>query len=329
VRFVRADRLVATLLILQAKGRITARALAEELEVSEKTARRDLEALGQAGIPVYSSPGRNGGWQLLGGARTDLSGLTSDEARKLFLAAGASGTLAGDLGGALRKLVRALPETFRADAEAAVNAVVVDPTAWGSGETPPEPRHLDVLQRCVIERRRVLLGYSDRTRAMSERAVDPLGLVSKGLVWYLVGNTDKGLRTFRLDRVQSLELTDEIVDRPAGFDLASAWRDVLVAVGERRTSVRATVRIDPRFVRGLRGQFGTDMLMAELDGPPDDKGRIEVVVGGPAAIIIAQHLCGWGSLVQVVEPQEVIDDLTRLAGEILATYGPTVGGSAL
>jgi hypothetical protein len=108
-----------------------------------------------------------------------------------------------------------------------------------------------------------------------------------------VGNTDKGLRTFRLDRVQSLALTDEIVERPAGFDLASAWRDVLVAVGERRTSVRATVRIAPRHLRGLRGQFGTDMLMAELDEPPDDDGRVKVVVGGPAAIIVAQHLCAW------------------------------------
>ena len=131
----RADRLVATLLILQARGRVTAAELAEELEVSLKTARRDLEALAIAGLPVYSQPGKGGGWQLLGGARTDLSGLTAAEARTLFLVAGPSSSLPPEGKAALRKLVRALPETFRAEAEAAQAAVVLDPTRWGT--TPP------------------------------------------------------------------------------------------------------------------------------------------------------------------------------------------------
>src|SRR5215467_864025 len=109
----RADRLVAALLMLQAKGRVTAEALAEELEVSVRTARRDLEALARAGLPVYAQPGRGGGWSLLGGARTDLSGLTAGETRALFLLAGPGGSLAPQARGALRKLVRALPETFR------------------------------------------------------------------------------------------------------------------------------------------------------------------------------------------------------------------------
>src|ERR1700737_3110891 len=114
----RADRLVATLLFLQSRGRVTAEEVAEELEVSTRTARRDLEALAQAGIPVYSQPGRGGGWSLVGGARTDLSGLTAAEARALFLVAGPAAATPA-LKAALRKLVHALPETFRADAEAA------------------------------------------------------------------------------------------------------------------------------------------------------------------------------------------------------------------
>src|SRR5688572_18021831 len=109
----RADRLVAELLILQARGRITAAQLAEELEVSERTARRDLEALSMAGIPVYSQAGRGGGWSLIGGARTDLSGLTATEARTLFLIAGPSSAATPEAKSALRKLVQALPETFR------------------------------------------------------------------------------------------------------------------------------------------------------------------------------------------------------------------------
>src|ERR1700689_3362708 len=122
----RADRLVAALLVLQARGRVTAAALAEELEISERTARRDLEALALAGIPVYSQPGRGGGWSLIGGAKTDLSGLTGAEVRTLFLIAGPSAATP-EVKAALRKLVRALPETFRAEAQAPASPVVHDP----------------------------------------------------------------------------------------------------------------------------------------------------------------------------------------------------------
>lgn len=127
----RADRLLATLLMLQSRGQVTAAEVAAELEVSERTARRDLEALGMAGVPVYSRQGRNGGWQLLGGARTDLSGLTAPEARALFLVAGPASAATPQVKAALRKLLRALPETFRDDAEAASSAVIVDHAAWG------------------------------------------------------------------------------------------------------------------------------------------------------------------------------------------------------
>src|SRR5256885_8841968 len=115
----RADRLVATLLLMQARGRVTAAELAAELEISVATARRDLEALSAAGVPVYPQPGRGGGWSLVGGARTDLSGLTASEARALFLLAGPAAAIAPEVKSALRKPVRALPGTFPADARAA------------------------------------------------------------------------------------------------------------------------------------------------------------------------------------------------------------------
>src|SRR3954466_8774092 len=157
----RADRLVATLLVLQARGRVTAAELAEELEISVRTARRDLEALAIAGIPVCSQAGKGGGWSLLGGARTDLSGLTAAEARTLFMVAGPSSTATPEAKAALRKLVQALPETFRADAEAAASAVVLDPAAWGGTPRPPPP-HLEALQQAVLDGLQVRLGYADR-----------------------------------------------------------------------------------------------------------------------------------------------------------------------
>ena len=189
----RADRLVATLLLMQARGRVTAAELSKELEISVATARRDLEALSAAGIPVYPQPGRNGGWQLIGGARTDLSGLTAPEARALFLLVGPAASVDPEAKAALRKLVRALPETFREDAEAAAEAIVLDPAGWGA-PARVRPPLVDVLQDAVVRRRRVRLTYAAWDRDPVERLVDPWGLVAKGEQWYLLGG---GSRTRR------------------------------------------------------------------------------------------------------------------------------------
>src|SRR3954471_9230808 len=144
--------------MLQTRGQVTAAQVAAELEVSERTARRDLDALGVAGLPIYSRQGRNGGWQLLGGGRTDLSGLTAAEVRALFLVAGPSSSATPEVRAALRKLVRALPEPFRPDAEAAQTAVVVDSAAWGARTRErPIPPHLDVIQDAVISGEQVRL----------------------------------------------------------------------------------------------------------------------------------------------------------------------------
>ena len=311
----RADRLVATLLVLQAKGRVTAAELADELEISIKTARRDLEALAIAGIPVYSQAGRGGGWSLIGGARTDLSGLTAAEARTLFMVAGPSSTATPEAKAALRKLVQALPETFRADAEAAASAIVLDPAAWG-GTTRPRPAHLDELQRAVVDGVQVRLGYADRTRNETVRTVHPLGLVDKGSVWYLVAGTDAGMRTFRVSRVRSVERTTDPVVRPPDFDLATTWQGVVATLEERRASVRAIVRVDRLASYGLRGQFGTSFR--EL-GETDD-GRVEVEIGAPSAGVIAERLAGWGGYAEVVGPDEVRAELARIGSELVARY---------
>src|SRR5215468_4590557 len=146
---------------MQARGRVTASEVAEELEISVATARRDLEALSTAGIPVYPQPGRNGGWQLIGGARTDLSGLTAAEAQALFLLVGPAASVAPEAKAALRKLVRALPQTFRADAEAAASATIIDPTRWGERDRR-RPEMAGLLQAAVVRRRKVRLTYLGR-----------------------------------------------------------------------------------------------------------------------------------------------------------------------
>ncbi|MFF4393014.1 helix-turn-helix transcriptional regulator [Streptomyces sp. NPDC001552] len=208
----RADRLVATLLFLQERGRVTVPEVAAELEVSERTARRDLEALAAAGIPVYSQRGRGGGWSLVGGARTNLTGLTADETRALFLVTGPL-SATPELRTALRKLVRALPPTMRAQAQAATRAGVVDATDWSRNAVTADATHRSALQSAVVDGIRVRLGYAGIGKPIGERTVDPLGLVAKAGVDYLVAGTDKGLRTFRLSRVTSVEPTGEPANR--------------------------------------------------------------------------------------------------------------------
>lgn len=314
----RADRLVAALLVLQARGRVTAAELAEELEVSVKTARRDLEAMTLAGIPVYPQPGRNGGWQLIGGARTDLSGLTETEARTLFMIAGPASTATPEAKAALRKLVQALPETFRADAEAAASSTVLDPARWGT-EVVRAPRYLDTLRHAVVARRQVILGYADRTRTESTRRVHPLGVVEKGETWYLVADTDRGLRTFRVNRVRSVEVTGDRVVRPAGFDLEEAWRNIAAEVEEKRASVRAVVRVSERGAWGLRSGFGpSTRVLAPVEDQP---GMFDVEIGGTSFASIAGSLAAWAGFVEVIEPQELKDRLAELGRILVDRYG--------
>ncbi|MGB5936122.1 MAG: WYL domain-containing protein, partial [Ornithinimicrobium sp.] len=205
----RSDRLVAILLMLQRREQVSAPEVAKELEVSERTARRDLDALAMSGIPVYSIQGRGGGWRLLGGARTDLSGLTHSEARALFLVAGPAATANPAVKTALRKLVRALPETFQAHAEAAASSLILDPQQWGKARTTqPPPRFLEDLQNAVIRGVQVRLRYVDRAGVETDRTVHPLGIVAKGRSWYLIAHTETGQRTLRIDRVSSADPTD-------------------------------------------------------------------------------------------------------------------------
>ena len=313
----RADRLVATLLLMQARGRVTAAEVAAELEVSLATARRDLEALSTAGVPVYPQPGRGGGWSLVGGARTDLTGLTSTEARALFLLAGPAAAIAPPARSALRKLVRALPDTFRADAEAAADAVVIDSTRWGERDRA-RPALVDMLQDAVVRRRKVSLEYENRGRQRTQRLVDPWGLVDKDDVWYLVAGTLKGQRTFRVDRIAEAVLTDLAAERPTDFALSREWERVVNEVEQRRSLLSATVLIPAPLLPVLLTQFGRHCKPLETR----DDGRIRVRVAAHMAISIAETIAGWGATVEVLEPDSVKAELARIGSELVERYAP-------
>jgi predicted DNA-binding transcriptional regulator YafY len=311
---VRADRLLSALLVLQARGKVTAAELAEELEVSVKTARRDLEALAAAGVPLYSLPGCRGGWQLIGGARTDLTGLSEPETRALFFLVGPAAEVSPAAKTALRKLLQALPAPFRDVAWASSSTVVVDDAAWGAMGGSGDPAHLDSLRQAIVERRQVELKYGDRDGQPSTRVISPLGVVRKGHTWYLVADTDNGQRTFRVSRVRGVALTDAPVTAPADFDLAAEWRRIAADVNELRRTVTARLRARREHLTPLRYQFGDDLeIGAEL---PD--GRFDIVVSGTGVTMLAQQLAGWGTAIDVVSPVPLQRELMRIGRELVS-----------
>jgi predicted DNA-binding transcriptional regulator YafY len=310
--------LIAILFLLQQREQVTAAEVARELEISERTARRDLDALGMAGVPVYSVQGRGGGWRLVGGARTDLSGLTASEARALFLVAGPASVATPAAKAALRKLVRAMPEPFRVQAEAAASSLVLDSQRWGSSRVEPRPpRFLDELQDAVIRGGQVRLGYVDREGTETERTVHPLGIVAKGPSWYLVADTDAGRRTIRIDRVWSADPTGEPVHRPEDFDLAESWRAIADEVERKRTPVEARAVCAPQGLGVLRIGFG---LRLQVGGSTTD-GRIEVVIRGNDEYKLAGELAGLTEWIEVTGPPAVRDHLASIGNALVERYG--------
>ncbi|WP_406219542.1 helix-turn-helix transcriptional regulator [Streptomyces decoyicus] len=262
----KADRLLSILLLLQTRGRVPAAELAERLEVSTRTVYRDIESLSASGVPVYAERGRHGGIALLPGFRTDVTGLTTDEARALFILAaqGAHAALGLDeaLGSALRKVMAALPAPHRPAAELAGSRILVDPDRWMGGPRPAVD--LGILHTAVFTdlRLRIRYRHSGETR-LRTYTVDPYGLVAKAGTWYLVADRRGRPQLFRANRVASATLTDFPVRRRAGVALAEVWQQLRRQVEDRPADVRVTARI-----RRDRLDLAVRILGGALTGPP-------------------------------------------------------------
>ena len=217
----RASRLLSLLLLLHVRGRVSAQQLADELEVSLRTVYRDIEALGAAGVPVYATRGRAGGYALLDGYRTRLTGLTGDEADALFLA-GLPGPAAElGLGGVLAatqlKLLAALPPDLRERASRVRDRFHLDAPAWL--RESDAPAHLAPIANAIWTQQRIQICYERANRAVVTRRLEPLGLVLKAGTWYLVATPGPGsdARTYRVSRVHDAQVLDETFDRPTGL----------------------------------------------------------------------------------------------------------------
>jgi predicted DNA-binding transcriptional regulator YafY len=324
---VRASRLITLLFTLQRRRSATAAELARELEVSERTIYRDVAALAEAGVPLFTESGPGGGIRLVDGWRTRLDGLTAHEAAALF-AVGAPQVLAelgmsAALAGAQAKLLATLPESLRRHARTVAERFHLDAPGWF--HRPHDVPQLDVVAAAVWEQQRLRVGYRRRDEVV-RRELDPLGLVMKAGTWYLAAATGERVLMFRVDRIVDAAATGEGFERPPDFDLPAWWAGASAAF--ESTMLRATVRLrlGPRGLAGLPHVTDADAAAAALAaaGEPDADGWREVRLDVEDVRVAAGQLVGLGGEVEALEPPELRSAL-RSAGLALAAHNIGTG----
>lgn len=328
---VKSDRLLSILLLLQTRARVSADELATRLEVSTRTIYRDVDSLSAAGVPVYAERGRHGGISLLPGFRTDVTGLTADEARALFVLT-AQGThsalgLDGALGSALRKVMAALPAPHRPAAELTSRRILVDPERWLGGQRTAVD--LDVLTTAVFTDRRLRIVYRHGGETRSHRyTVDPYGLVAKAGTWYLVADRRGRPRLFRADRIQRAQVTEAPVQRRTGVELGDAWEELRRQVENWAPDVPVRAKVRQSRLEMFRRIVGPFMLRAEGDdgGPGGEAADIDpehvwvtVHLAYPVLRAVRQ-LLQFGPDVVVLEPEAARAELARAASAVTALY---------
>jgi predicted DNA-binding transcriptional regulator YafY len=330
---VRAGRLLSILLLLNVRGRVSAQELADHLEVSLRTVYRDVESLSAAGIPVYATRGRAGGFQLLDGYRTKLTGMTADEAEVLFLsglpAAAADLGLGSVLAATQLKLLAALPPELRERAARIRDRFHLDAPGW-LGETDAPP-FLATVADAVWSERRVEVRYERANRAVVERVLEPLGLVLKAGTWYLVAGVrgdERGPRTYRISRVLAAAVLDEPAERPAGFDLAAHWGDYQRGYTRRVYRETATIRLSEagRQLLFLVGRIPAREAHRAM-GEPDADGWAQTTLPIESVRHAHHALLQLGADVEVVEPDELRGLITVSARSLLERYGARAASS--
>lgn len=319
----RADRLLSILMLLQSHGRMTANELSRELEVSERTIYRDMDALSAAGIPVYGEAGPEGGFALVDSYRTSLTGLTAAELQALFMFTLtqplAELGISQELRKALLKLSAALPDERREVEEQMRGRFHLDSAGWKHGDelTP----YLRIIYQAVRQDRKLVLKYRPMYLVELERLVDPYGLVAKVGVWYLVCAANDRLHVHRVSDLTDVCLLDETFNRPVGFDLASMWREWCAGREKSRVSYPVTLRVAPGFIRHLPFYLGDEVRenLAQA-GPPDPQGWITMVFHFNSLESARERLLNFGRSVEVLAPIPLRKSLLDYAQQIVTLY---------
>ncbi|MCF2527687.1 helix-turn-helix transcriptional regulator [Yinghuangia soli] len=322
----RAGRLVSLLLLLQDRGHLTARQLADELQVSVRTVYRDVEQLAAAGVPLYGEAGHAGGYRLVDGYRTRLTGLTADEAQAVFLA-GLPGPAAelglGEvLAAAQLKLRAALPVQMRTHAARIQERFLLDAPTW-YGSTDPTP-YLTAVANAVWERRVLAVRYRRWKEPTDvDRRLEPYGLVLKAGRWYLVAAADPGrsVRTFRVDQILDLTVLDEVFEPAEGFDLAAHWRGYLADFHARLHTGEAEIRLTRRGVERAAAHLGDAVAHAlAAAGGPDPDGWTRARVPIESVEHAHAEFLRLGTDVDVLGPPELRDRIAETVRTLAVRY---------
>ncbi|MEO3752226.1 YafY family protein [Streptomyces sp. B6B3] len=334
----RAARLIRMVLLLQARRAMTAAELAEELEVSERTVTRDVAALSEAGVPVYADRGRAGGYRLIGGYRTRLTGLGRSEAEALFLSGVPSALremgLADAASAARLKVSAALiPELSDAHQTAAQRFHLDAPGWW---QPPESPALLPAVAEAVWDDLRLDVGYRRGDQPEVRRTLEPYGLVLKAGVWYLAARVPdpagghRGYRVYRVDRFTRATDTGTRFERDESFDLPGFWAERAAAFARSILRDEVTVRLTAAGTRALR--YVTDRTAAEealaAAGPPDEQGLVTVTLPVESEDVAYTQVLGLGPEVEVLAPPTLRTRLADATARAAAHYRrrPTDGG---
>jgi predicted DNA-binding transcriptional regulator YafY len=319
---VRASRLLSILITLQLQGRVSARELAGRFEVSKRTIYRDVEELSAAGVPIYAEHGAAGGFSLLDGWQTRLTGMTAREAEALAFshlpeAAGELGI--GDEAAAARlKFLASMPSDSSDAARRVADRFHLDPTPWHRRASATQP-WLKELARAVWETRRVRVQYQS-WRGRSQRELEPLGIVMKAGEWYFVARREERHAIYKLAKVEELSVLGERFKRPRGFDLAHCWQSSVESFEKSLRVGEAQLRVKPGALSRIE-RLGSDMSEPILGAKPDQLGIREVRVPIEDISHAASLLLGFDDDVEVLAPVTLREELKRRAAAVLALYG--------
>jgi predicted DNA-binding transcriptional regulator YafY len=316
----RASRLLSILITLQTHGRVTAAALAARFEVSQRTIYRDVDALSAAGVPIYADRGPGGGFALLDGYRTRLTGLTAAEAEAVLLM-GLSGPLddlgLGEAASAARlKLVAALPPAAGDSARRVGDRFHLDPVDWYRRAAPPA--QLAIVATALWAERRLAIRY-ESWKGEVARTIDPLGLVLKAAQWYLVARADGDMRTYRVARILVAELLEQRFERPADFDLAGHWQREVARFEAELKQDRAEILVHPEAIAAI-DRLGADVAQIVRAAQADADGARRVTIPIEGVAYTASLLLGFGNRIEVLAPEPLRAELGASAARIASLY---------
>ncbi|HVU66736.1 MAG TPA: YafY family protein [Ktedonobacteraceae bacterium] len=320
----RADRLLTIVLLLQARKRMTAQELAQRLEVSERTIYRDIQALSQAGIPVYAEAGTGGGYALIEQYQTRLTGLTRAEVRALVPAQAAGPLRALGLGSALDaallKIEAALSPHWQGDIDTVKRSIHLDSTGWLWNHEPLP--FLPLLHEALWLGRKVEIDYRRHDGQLRQRVVDPYGFVAKATVWYLIGAVEGQVRIFRASRVCAASILEEASERPRAFDVRAYWEDWHRSFAADYTPYPVRLRLAPQGLQQLYAEADETVRRSiqEEEAAADSQGWRTITLAFSSLPHARAIIMKAGHLLEVLEPPELRAAIYTQARQIAALY---------